>query len=179
MYPVVGKKVSSILSNKCRGSITSKVQMMCLKRMSYQYSLNLQERDAAYLGAIIDGEGSVDINKAISGKGKSYFQPKISINNSDLRLIEWVSKVLSGLRLHYAKEKPAGCKIVYHAVIVGSAPVYAILVAIHHFLLVKKDRASLVLEYTGSRIGKPKYQPYTERQYEIYGMLREMHRKGV
>ena len=113
------------------------------------------------------------------GKVKVIFNQKISINNSDLRIIEWVSKVLSGLRLHYAKEKRAGRKIVYHVGIVGSAPVYAILVAIHHFLLLKKDRASLVLEYNGSRIGKPKYQPYTERQSEIYGMLIEMHRKGV
>ena len=47
--------------------------MMGLKHMSYQHSLNLRERDD---GAIIDGEGSVDINNAISGKGKSYFQPK-------------------------------------------------------------------------------------------------------
>ena len=44
-------------------------------------------------------------------------------------------------------------------------------------LLKKESRASVGIHC--SRIGKPKSQLYTERQKEIYHILREMHQKGI
>ena len=93
--------------------------------------------------------------------------------------MEWVSKLLFDLRLYCAREKPPSRKIVDHALIICSPPVYAVVVAVYPLLLPKRERTELVLEYTGSRIEKPKFQPYTERQKQIYYTLREMHRKGV
>jgi hypothetical protein len=75
-----------------------------------------------------------------------------------------MGKLLFDLRIYYAREKPTSRKMVYHALIIGSPPVFAVLVAVYPFLLLKRERAELVLEYTGSRIEKPKFQPYTERQ---------------
>jgi hypothetical protein len=141
------------ITEKKRAEIASKVQLMGLKFMNYPCHLSLKEIDAVYLAAIIDGEGSIGINEATSGKGKKYFQPKVSINNSDIRLIEWVGKILFDFQLYYEKENPPNRKIVYHALVIGIAPVYAVLSAVYPFLLLKKERAELVLEYTGSRIG--------------------------
>jgi hypothetical protein len=94
------------------------------------------------------GEGSIGIHEATSGKGKNYFQPEISINNSDIRLIEWVSKMLFDFRLYYAKENPSNRKIVYHALVIGIAPVCAVLSAVYPFLLLKKEsRASVGIHW--------------------------------
>jgi hypothetical protein len=56
LYPLVGRKVFSILPKKSFGAITSKVQLMGLKLMNYPCLLSLEERDAAYLAGIIDEE---------------------------------------------------------------------------------------------------------------------------
>lgn len=65
--------------------------------------------------------------------------------------MEWVSKLLFDLRLYCAREKPPSRKIVDHALIICSPPVYAVLVAVYPLLLLKRERTELVLEYTGSR----------------------------
>lgn len=52
-----------------------------------------REVDLAWLAGILDGEGCLELRMKKAANGKSYLSPKVRIYNTDIRMIEKVSRV--------------------------------------------------------------------------------------
>jgi len=52
-----------------------------------------REVELSWLAGIIDGEGNLNVQVRPGPNGKPYFRPKIRINNTDVRMIEKISRI--------------------------------------------------------------------------------------
>lgn len=58
-----------------------------------------REVELAWLAGILDGEGCLELNMKKAKNGKRYLNPKIRIYNTDIRMIEKVSRIYKSLNL--------------------------------------------------------------------------------
>ena len=123
----------------------------------------------AWLGGIIDGEGMITVIKRTGGYS---FIPRISIANSDKRIIKEASNILRELNLlHYIQSKPytVGNKtrIKFEILINGLKRCSQALPHIIPFLVSKKEKAEKLLEWCGYRLSKTSQEKYTDKDEEI------------
>lgn len=59
------------------------------------------EKNLAWLGGIWDGEGTISITKTLKKRGNINFQSKASIENSSVRIINEVCRILKNLNISY------------------------------------------------------------------------------
>ena len=69
---------------------------------------NQQERladDLHWLGGIIDGEGCIALVKTRTSGGRTGFQPRLTIGNTDVRILERIVNILGQGRINKRKER--------------------------------------------------------------------------
>ena len=117
---------------------------------------DLSEAEKAYLAGLIDGEGSISLCKSFAARTNGrYIYPLVRLCNTDLRLIDWVSKRFSSGSRGYKTKTDKRYKNVIHLAWACSDAI-EVLQATVPYLVAKKERAEIVLrlnrEYEHARL---------------------------
>lgn len=105
----------------------------------------MKEKTKAYMGAIIDGEGSLTITKTAIASGFSY-HPIVGFSNGDKRLIDWAIKHFGGT--FRRRERPEYTDNVgYEWYLTGSKCQRSFLQVIRPYVVAKSNQVSLLNEY--------------------------------
>ncbi len=110
----------------------------------------------AYIAGIIDGEGYVGIPRSRTRDGRErknvYYRIRVTITNSDARLLLWLQKTLVGGSVastgykNQAQNQHKPCWF-FH---LSGANCERLLVAVIPYLILKKEQALLCLEMRGT-----------------------------
>lgn len=141
----------------------------------------LSEVDKAYLAGIMDGEGSISISRKTDPTMKSgfSFRPCIEISNTDKPLMDWIASTtgLGAIRLyvdHNPKHRPA------YKWSLWSNQANQFLNAIRPYLITKRERADIVIEFIKAHSGGKAYLT-TEQiasQTAIYDQMKALNKRG-
>lgn len=100
----------------------------------------------AYMAGILDGEGSIAIEKMSPCKARNYhyFTPRMCIINTSKTLMEWLVNTFGGK--YDARKKVEGHRTCYRWHIFGEE-LEKVTRAVLKYMKIKKDLAQLVLEF--------------------------------
>lgn len=178
-YEELGPKIIKLLPNRSACSIRGKAGLMGLRKMHLAKKLNLTETEKAYIAGIVDGEGYIGMIKGWRNTGRQYFTPVIKISNTDIRIIDWLKDKLEGLNLfNDVKPETETQKKVNNLQISGPPSVQALLEQIYPYMIIKKDKAEVIMQFTSTRINKPISYPYDIDPMPIATKLNQMNKKG-
>lgn len=127
------------------------------------------ETDKAYIAGVIDSDGSICLPLC---KPK-YLCPKINITNRNLEMLVWTRRVF-GVGWHSDKPKIPKQRQVYQIEIAGRKSCLILLKLLLPYLKIKEKQAKLVIEFCENH----KYKKYSERDWEIFRMMKELNRRG-
>src|SRR5690349_19002915 len=99
-----------------------------------------------YLAGIIDGEGHFDKRLFTNGRGVKYLYPRISINQKDERLIDWLKANYGGCKTPW-RDKRRPDDTYYRWELKGKA-VEELARQLQPYLIVKKEQVLRVLNET-------------------------------
>lgn len=105
--------------------------------------LALSPRDAAWLAAVLDCEGTIGISRRSDGVGR-YFT-FVSVGNTNPLLIERISALVPGGRTRFIPRQ-GRAKDVFEWKVSRAERVRALLLAISDDLILKREQARIVLE---------------------------------
>jgi hypothetical protein len=111
-----------------------------------------REVDYAWLAGIMDGEGNFQLHVREAHNGKTYFQPKIRVANTDVRMIEKVARIYKDLgcvffyTINKRKRYNDRWKDQLHIEVASQGSSEKLLRAIIPFLSNKKRMAEIILE---------------------------------
>ena len=144
---------------------------------------NLPEWARGWLAGLIDGEGTITVERR-KRDNKYNYQPQIIINNTSLELLNKIKEVVGcGTILKhspsYTKKHP-NWNPVWRLEIKGSFAVYTLLKQIYPYLIVKRRHAEIVMKICEENIrayltNKPANLEYLE---ELTRELKQMTKRG-
>lgn len=104
---------------------------------------SLIETEAAYLAAIIDGEGTMGLYK-----DKRQLRPhaSLSVTNTSWSLIEWLATKIEGTTSKYSQRRPND-KDRWQFVVTGKASILRVLQLTMPYLVIKRRQAELLIEF--------------------------------
>jgi hypothetical protein len=136
---------------------------------------------AAWLAALIDGEGTVGIVRQSRPENVSGFRyyPYIEVNNSNLRLLAVVQSVMGGALKSKNRKAPANHKPVF-SVIVRGVVCSEILAPLIPVLIVKDRQAQIVTKFCSLVAASPEQNFGQSEQFErLWLECRELNRRGI
>lgn len=134
-----------------------------------------------FLAALIEGEGTITINKSNKRKnGRHILIPKLSIANSNVLLLEEVSRMLTSLGYRnstYWKRRnnfraPSG-----QLYVTGYLRLCRLLESLEPYLICKLQQSKVVREMCLRRVGKYRCAPYSTLDYTAIATIRELNMK--
>lgn len=150
---------------------------------------HILERDLVYLAAIIDGEGTITLEKA--GKRRNHaipgLIPKIVVTNTNEAIIQHVINLFQniGVTPHVKSQTPNGVRrrnrTCYWVQVTGLVKCKKVLTQIKQFLVGKISQANLLLDFIEFR-GDPqmaKGKPYGQFELGILERVRAINFRGV
>lgn len=180
------KNYTKMTANKigkeiCRktNEITSKAHVLGIKKfiISEPMLTRLTEIQLSYLAGIIDGEGSILLCKSRHG-----LRPCISLCMTDKETIQTIVRWLKSSKIHIHECKPQRenqrCKFVFRIEIRRINEVLGLLIALFPYLITKKERAHLLMEFCKSRM-QNLFSTNTEREIEIFNLMKKLNKRGV
>lgn len=144
----------------------------------------------AWLAGIMDGEGTLGIHKHARKNGnKSVYAVAFSVGNTDKKMIDQVSSILKCVGVQACPSvyqiKLKSWKPMYFIQIGKRSEIVKILDKLLPFLVTKKERASLVLEWCKSRLTCRQYLPgthtlaWTSRDRYIFQRMKKLNTRGA
>jgi hypothetical protein len=134
----------------------------------YHHDYNLTEIEAAYLAGIVDGEGHISLIRAMKRPGKATYvllSPMVGITNQSEPLIQWMDQRIVFSKQLYHPDT-SGWGWAYKLTIQGLR-VYPLLKALLPYLIVKRKRAELLMEFCEIRAVAGSAQSYGPREWKI------------
>jgi hypothetical protein len=167
------RKSHPVVTNRERG-----LRKRVLDGLGEYRSPKLSEAEAAWLAALIDGEGHVCVHRHPKPPG-NYVFATVGVSNTFRALIEKVIDV-AGVGNAGIRQRPYGKngKVCYEARF-SSVAVSDILRQVRPYLIVKGQQADLVMELQDARDALPVRAGPTERIVEIYRMVRDLNKRGA
>lgn len=109
-----------------------------------------REVDIAWLAGILDGEGAISVGLKLSGNGKNYLMPKVRIYNTDIRMIQKVSRIYVELGVVFFynlnKKRQAHYKNQMGICVTSQGSCLKILEAVEPHLANKQDVAKIMIQ---------------------------------
>jgi hypothetical protein len=106
--------------------------------------VRLTDTECAYIAGIIDGEGSISLQRSTARSSAAYFYPLVRVANTDKALIEWLHGKVGKGHAGYTTRSHLGCKDCYHWALASNEAI-ALLELVRPYLVVKALRADVVL----------------------------------
>ena len=146
--------------------------------------------DLGYTAGLLDGEGSVGLNKHKNKSLRGWnYQPCVSISNTVLSLVTWVKDItdIGSVNSKDYKKRNKRHKIPYVWQVFDMKQIMMFLTLMLPHLKIKGERAELLIEFCGYRlIQLAGWKPlrdcrgrfircelaYSDRQHEIYERLK-------
>lgn len=120
----------------------------------------------AYLGGILDGEGTIQVNKKNNKGNKSpAYSIAVEVGNTDKRLIDWLEQKFGG-GTWFEESKKANWKD-KHTWTVTGYNAHKLLSKVKDNLLLKKEQAEIAIRF---------YNECTKRNWSM--KMKELNRKG-
>ena len=142
---------------------------------------NQQER-LAFLAGLIEGEGTITIQRSNKRKnGKHNILPIVQIANSNAELIEFAVKTLretgASPYVYWKKqsEKTRAPSATIH--LGGYNRVGSFLKVITPYLISKRRQAEIVLSMCERRCNQPKNTPYADEDLQAVDLIRQLNTK--
>jgi hypothetical protein len=143
---------------------------------------SLSESERGYIGGIVDGEGSLLIEKNHS-KGHLRLFPYLRIANTSLDLLKHVRGVIGCGTIHnheWAKRLEKNRRPTwYYSLSAGG--LRTLLPQIKDHLVLKKPNCELLIEFLGitrKKWGSRKLRPITDRELQILSEIKKFNRRG-
>ena len=142
------------------------------------------EVETSYVAGIIDGEGTISFKRQEGRNRNFYLTPILSVSNTDLPMVERLVEITGNGAIRLLKRLEKKHKTAYLWEL-STSQIQRVLPCIEPFLVTKRERAQLVLEYfelqekgriEGSRGLSPGDLP---RVQAIYDRMRELTHRGV
>jgi hypothetical protein len=129
--------------------------------------------DFAYLAGFVDAECSIDINRRMQTKGKTFtYRPQLQCNNTKAPFFYWASKRFGGQFHFLDKTHIPRCRnqMLWR---ISNAQLDPILEGIYPFLKTKKEICAQLMELRKSTFSKKRTSPNHPKFMEIYGPIAE------
>jgi len=127
-----------------------------------------------YVAGIIDGEGSIEIHKNRSG-----FVPRITVTNTNDKLILYVKSILKFGSI-IRRKNGINRKDVYVLIISNPKEILEVLKIIYPYLKIKQDRAIIMLYFVTEKLIHHKLILCrdTQSEYNLYSQMRVLNHRG-
>lgn len=130
------------------------------------------DKISAWLGGILDGEGSIYIEKTLRKNGNIKLQPQIKIGNMDTTIISEVVSEINKVTGCYVQEKNIKNGKMYYVVVKGFKRCNELLPHLLEILRgVKKLKAKYMLLWLSYRSTKSPNDPVTNDDLEFYEIV--------
>lgn len=130
--------------------------------------MNLSVIELAYLAGIIDGEGSIQLVK----NNKGSYTTRITVSNTDLRLIHWLMYSLGG-SYYEQKKHNKNYKPTYHWVL-SSKHTHNILLKVLPYLKLKKEQANILIKHKDTCYNKQQRWRLSDLEKEIIIVTKDL-----
>ncbi|MCD6284136.1 hypothetical protein J7J12_02680 [bacterium] len=146
-----------------------------LEKFKYQAKkkLNLKKEEWGYLAGIVDGEGTITVDKC---SRENSYHPKIAITTTNRNLAEWLDKKLNATCTLSGENHPFW-KTKYECFIHGYK-CKPILENILPFLKIKDRHARLLIEFIEIRLSRKSISAHNKKEEEIVMQLKRLNKKG-
>lgn len=165
----------SIYCNRHRGGVEVNG-----KRLNYSRVTKLKPVDRAYIASMIDGEGCISVEWG--GRDKNIPRIHVAITNTCEKLMTYLTDIIGGgvASSHLKSDRRVGVsrRTVYQYRISAARDVLCLLKQVSKYLIVKKDRADLAIEFIECRITN-KYIGFSNRELEIAHRIRFLNMRGT
>jgi hypothetical protein len=184
--PVTKATLLSLLPNKSWKAIKWKANQLDLKRdfKLVYFPLNLSDFDLGYIAGFFDGEGCISITRSKRKSGNINYNQYISIANTDLETLKWVTKTTNlgrvrrleppppSERTEKWRQRPWMWSKCYTWQVSSLAECYRFITDIGPHLKIKKKLAELLLEFI--EIQHKKSKPTAIRDHETGYFIRRV-----
>ena len=149
-----------------------------------------KETDLAYLAGLIDGEGTVTLEKhgrRRKGNNEMGISPIVLVANTDYTLIQHTVNLFRKLGVNpyvksqNPKKKNRRKKTCYWVTCKGLNKCKRILIPLLPYLVGKQAQARLILEWIESRgdTNVAKGKPYSDYDFQIWDKVKSINHRGV
>jgi hypothetical protein len=142
-------------------------------RKPHQY----EREQLAYSAGVIDGEGCISLFKMTTKEGRiRCLAPKITIANTQREILDYCKKVLGG---YMTKRSDRGArKEIYFLIITGWQSIFLALAKVAPFLVGKKRRAELLMNYLEIHYTRFRRTGFTGEELKICDELHKLNKRG-
>lgn len=140
------------------------------------HSEDLSNEDLAYAAGIIDGEGCVGLGRSVDKAGRAYFYTRVTVVNTDARLINWMFSKFGGSVYNHSNGK--NHRHMFKWGLWGTDAVVSFLRLIRPHLKLKQSQADVIFSYqevkraSGARRGRGGVE-HTEKFLERASIMAE------
>lgn len=168
--------VLKLLPKRSKDAVNHQARLLGVFCKNRKRILNISQTEAAYIAGLVDGEGWIGFSEF---KDERYPIPKVAIANTNYAIIEWLLERFTDLSAHvYKRPATETQKPTYKMQISAAASVQALLEQISPYMIIKKERALLMMEYTSSRVGKRPLEPHTVDAWPIVTKIKTLNKVG-
>lgn len=137
---------------------------------------NLLEWQLGYLAAFIDGEGGIQITRT-RRRGRRYrlsLHPVVYFTNTNLDVIRTIKRWLGAGAIVVSRSRKPYYRDTHVLHITGIRNILRLLTSVSPYLVVKKDRAALMIRFCKSRLGVrgPEGRRFSEIELKLYREIR-------
>ena len=142
----------------------------------------LTEAQKGYIAAFLDGEGGIQITQSFR-KDREYrlaLHPDVYFTNTNEEVIRTIRSWLGGGSITERREE-GGHNDTFVLTVSGVRSILDLLKAIRPYLIVKSDRADLMIEYCSSRLShnRGKGRRFTDHELDLSAAIKELNQKGA
>jgi hypothetical protein len=162
------KRASRFCSVECRNAAKYNTNGNRAREMS--------ATDAAYLAGIIDGEGHISIYGGYGGADPHRYRAHLGVANTSMSLLEWCKSATGVGGIAVQRKVSETRKAVWQWMVVSEGAA-SVLVQVLPYLVIKADRAKLVVEFQ-SRLRQPALKADRAWQHDVVARVRELNARG-
>jgi len=155
-------------------------------KMDNQLALNSSQLDLAWLGGLLDGEGSFNLHwKHDKTRRKSKAHVQVRMGNTNPEILSEYLRILNNLCVtyyQYKQQQKSNHKIATIVVVNRLVAVHKLCNLVYSYLRGKKSHCFLVMNFVDSRLKRTEGQynvEYSDNEVAWLESLREMNIKGV
>lgn len=128
----------------------------------------MKNTDKAYIAGFLDADGSISIIHHKRSNGSVNYDTKVRITNTYEDTIERIRDMIpyKSVKVYKRDRRQPNYATSYDLVLNSREDIADLLEDIYPYLITKKDRASLMIEYCRSRCNHPK-KCYTSNELEL------------